>query len=141
MLLFCCSLITSICSDHSSMCTSFSKVLTTAQSYSSALEQLTNSHLMAPVYYIIAGPAPDFGAVITRDRLGAADVENLGKMPQDWYLLETNYVSRFQLSNAYTNTIFTGTGSHDWIGHTLANTGACANVWGCGYSACIQIQN
>ena len=77
------------------MCTSSPKVLTTAQSYSSALEQLTNSHLMAPVYYIIAGPAPDFGAVITRDRLGAADVENLGKMPQDWYLLETNYVSRF----------------------------------------------
>ena len=128
MLLFCC-LSNHFCVLLPFMYTSFLKVSSSAQSYSSALEQLTNSYLMAPVYYIIAGPAPDFGAVISRDRLGAADVQNLGKMPEDWYLLETNYVRKFQFSKTCPNVTFVGRSTCDCIEHTLSMDADANNVW------------
>lgn len=60
---------------------------------------LQTEPLIAPVYYITAGSGPNEGAVITRNRDNCRDLWLLntgtgGNNTQDWYLLETNYVSR-----------------------------------------------
>jgi len=46
--------------------------------------------LLAPCYYIIAGPNPNEGAVITRDREGDRDIWQLGTN-NTWFLVQTNY--------------------------------------------------
>lgn len=67
-----------------------------------AVETLRTVILIAPVYYIIAGSGHNEGAVITRARdkcldLWLLDSGNSSRgnntLLQQWYLLETNYVS------------------------------------------------
>lgn len=58
--------------------------------FEKAVKVLANTPLIAPCYYIFAGPAPLQGAVITRDREKAVDVWRLGQN-NTWFLAETNY--------------------------------------------------
>ena len=44
---------------------------------------------MDEAYYIVGGAGKGEGAVVTRDRIGAADVWRLP--PQGWFILQTNY--------------------------------------------------
>lgn len=68
------------------------------------METLTKEPLVAPVYYIIAGSGPNEGAVVTRSRKKCIDLWLLNSsnssstkgndtLLEQWYLLETNYVS------------------------------------------------
>jgi len=65
-------------------------VLTRRSDYPSALNELSNTELIADVYYILAGVKPGQGAVISRNRFNATDVWQLNA-PSQWYVLETNY--------------------------------------------------
>lgn len=65
-------------------------VLEKQYNYETALKVLTDSPLIAPCYYIIAGPEPNQGAVITRDRTASVDVWKMGSN-NTWFLAETNY--------------------------------------------------
>ena len=69
-----------------------------------AVEILRKEQLVAPVYYIVAGSGPNEGAVVTRGRSKCLDLWLLNSgnssstkgnttLLQQWYLLETNYVS------------------------------------------------
>lgn len=58
--------------------------------YETALLKLANNPILAPCYYIVGGPEPMQGAVVTRDRDKAADVWKLGTN-NTWFLAETNY--------------------------------------------------
>ena len=60
------------------------------ETYDDALLELANTPILAPCYYIVAGPKPLQGAVVTRDRAVAADVWKLGTN-NTWFLAETNY--------------------------------------------------
>jgi hypothetical protein len=63
-----------------------------AESYEEAKDMLTNTPLTAPVYIIISGVNPDEGAIITRDRSGAADVWLINhNSPTDWAIYQTNH--------------------------------------------------
>ena len=73
-------------------------MLSTSTSYVAAIQLLKSKALIAPVYYTTAGSGPSEGMVITRDRNHCEDTWLLdyhkGNQTQDnWYLLETNYVS------------------------------------------------
>jgi acid ceramidase len=60
--------------------------------YDSAVQTLANTPLLAPCYYIVGGPQPLQGAVITRDRDVAADIWRLGSDANStWFLAQTNY--------------------------------------------------
>lgn len=63
---------------------------TNGVTYDTALDVLANTPILAPCYYIVAGPNPYQGAVVTRDRPNAADVWKLGTN-NTWFLAETNY--------------------------------------------------
>ena len=71
-------------------------MLTSAQSYDDAINQLKQEALSAPVYFISAGSQPNQGAIITRDRNFLRKFLPLNVSltldPNSWYLLETNYV-------------------------------------------------
>ncbi|XP_065188773.1 N-acylethanolamine-hydrolyzing acid amidase-like [Sycon ciliatum] len=56
-----------------------------------AVETLSTTPLIAPVYLIVGGVTPGQGAVITRDQLGAIDTYYLDADKGRWYVLETNY--------------------------------------------------
>ncbi len=75
-------------------------MLTAAQSYDDAIDQLKKEVLSAPVYYISAGSQPNQGAIITRDRNDLRQFlplnVSLTTDPNSWYLLETNYVCKIQ---------------------------------------------
>jgi|688.fasta_scaffold1039727_2 acid ceramidase len=60
------------------------------ETYDDAVVALANTPILAPCYYIVAGPLPLQGAVVTRDRSVAADVWKLGSN-STWFLAETNY--------------------------------------------------
>ena len=60
------------------------------ETFDDAVDALVNTHLLAPCYYIVAGPYQNQGAVITRDRLNSVDVWKLGTN-NTWYLAQTNY--------------------------------------------------
>ncbi|XP_071956598.1 N-acylethanolamine-hydrolyzing acid amidase-like [Antedon mediterranea] len=53
--------------------------------------RLVDSHIIAPVYYILGGVNPDEGVVITRARLKALDINILVPSIDKWFVLETNY--------------------------------------------------
>ncbi|XP_022094813.1 N-acylethanolamine-hydrolyzing acid amidase-like [Acanthaster planci] len=59
--------------------------------YDSALKHLAYHPETAPNYFIIGGNKATEGAVITRDRLTAADVWCLDLSKGRWFVLETNY--------------------------------------------------
>lgn len=58
--------------------------------YDKAVDMLTNTPLLAPCYYIIAGAKSKQGAIITRSRVKADDVWILGSN-NTWFIAETNY--------------------------------------------------
>jgi acid ceramidase len=64
---------------------------TNGMDFEKAVQVLAGTPLLAPCYYIMAGPKPNQGAVITRDRKGAADVWRMGVNNTYWFLVETNY--------------------------------------------------
>lgn len=65
-------------------------VLTNENDFDAALNQLSNSMLIADVYYILAGASANQGAVISRNRDNATDVWLLD-VPTRWFEVETNY--------------------------------------------------
>jgi len=66
------------------------KVMENSTSYSEAKQLLTDTRLLAPVYFILGGNQSGEGCVITRD-LNDADVWELGSDPSKWFLVQTNY--------------------------------------------------
>jgi len=58
--------------------------------FNSALKMLSNSELIADVYYIMAGVSAGQGAVISRNRFNATNVWMLDS-PNRWFEVETNY--------------------------------------------------
>ena len=74
-------------------------MLEDATSYNDAHQRLSSAHLVAPVYYIMAGTKDNEGAVLSHDRNRNDHEQTLGSAPYStWYLMETNYVSRQDIS-------------------------------------------
>jgi len=65
-------------------------MLTKGENFDNAVTYLIERELVAPCYYIIGGPKPGQGVVITRDRTKAVNVTRLGK-DNLWFVIETNY--------------------------------------------------
>jgi len=66
----------------------------TNQTFSDALPTMANRYIASGVYLIMSGYNKDEGVVITRDRIGAADIWKYGNPDphmEDWYLVQTNY--------------------------------------------------
>ncbi|GMR42496.1 hypothetical protein PMAYCL1PPCAC_12691, partial [Pristionchus mayeri] len=57
--------------------------------FDGAVERLSKTHLICPAYIIVGGVNKFEGAVISRDRWRAADVERLDE--KNWFLVETNF--------------------------------------------------
>uniref|UniRef100_A0ABM5GIF5 Acid ceramidase n=1 Tax=Pogona vitticeps TaxID=103695 RepID=A0ABM5GIF5_9SAUR len=66
-------------------------LLENSTSYEDAKEKLTNTKLLAPAYFILAGNKSGEGCIITRSRTTALDIWNLDLKRGIWYLVETNY--------------------------------------------------
>ncbi|XP_062991413.1 acid ceramidase [Elgaria multicarinata webbii] len=66
-------------------------VLENSTSYEDAKDKLSNTRLLAPAYFILAGNKSGEGCVITRSRAALLDSWNLNKAEGVWYVLETNY--------------------------------------------------
>ncbi|KAK6047383.1 linear amide C-N hydrolase, choloylglycine hydrolase family protein [Cooperia oncophora] len=65
------------------------QVLASSKTYSEALNHLSNRHLFSPSYIILGGRERGEGAIISRDRMRAADVRTLSD--DRWFLVETNF--------------------------------------------------
>ncbi|KAL3082964.1 hypothetical protein niasHS_010766 [Heterodera schachtii] len=65
------------------------KVLETVGNYQEAVDNLSRIITVAPSYLIVGGRKGD-GAIISRDRFGAADVFFLDYLHHRWFLVETN---------------------------------------------------
>ncbi|XP_075463827.1 N-acylethanolamine-hydrolyzing acid amidase-like isoform X3 [Ascaphus truei] len=65
--------------------------LNDAEDYQSAKHQLSTTPIIAKVYYIMAGTMPGEGVIITRDRLGSADILPLDPLNGEWFRVVTNY--------------------------------------------------
>ncbi|KAK7070431.1 N-acylsphingosine amidohydrolase (acid ceramidase) [Halocaridina rubra] len=81
--------------DHNQSWVSFltREVMQEANDYNVAKELLSETRLLAPVYFILAGTKAGEGSVITRDRSNA-NVLELGSNKNgsgSWYLVQTNY--------------------------------------------------
>ncbi|CAF3412511.1 unnamed protein product [Rotaria sp. Silwood1] len=65
-------------------------MLTKAESFDVVVNYFSETELLAPCYYIVGGPNPKQGVVITRER---TKVVNITRMGQDnlWFVIETNY--------------------------------------------------
>jgi len=68
------------------------QTLENANTYDEAVDMLSNTPLLSPVYYIVGGAKPFDGTIITRS-LNATDIVTLmdPDSPNGWYLLQTNY--------------------------------------------------
>ncbi|XP_069686152.1 acid ceramidase-like isoform X2 [Periplaneta americana] len=70
------------------------EVMETADNYKTAQKMLAKPHLIAPVYFILAGSKSDEGCIITRSRT-KFDIWNIGEkhehQNESWYLVQTNY--------------------------------------------------
>jgi hypothetical protein len=62
--------------------------LETCTSYDCAYKALTESYIIAPSYFIVAGLKGNEGAVITRDRFAVAHLDEL--TDKKWFVLQTN---------------------------------------------------
>jgi acid ceramidase len=65
----------------------------TVASFNDAIAHLSNTNIMAPVYYIVGGSEPFEGKLLARS-LNATDIVtamNMTDNVQGWYVLETNY--------------------------------------------------
>jgi len=67
------------------------EVMQNENDYPSALKALSNTELIADVYYILAGVSAGQGAVISRNRMNATDVWELDVAKGRWFEVETNY--------------------------------------------------
>ncbi|XP_065127838.1 N-acylsphingosine amidohydrolase (acid ceramidase) 1a isoform X1 [Paramisgurnus dabryanus] len=67
------------------------KVLENATSYEDAKNQLSQTELLAPAYFILGGNQTGQGCVITRTRINTLDIWELDMKLARWYVLETNY--------------------------------------------------
>eukprot|EP01052_Picozoa_sp_SAG31_P049253 SAG31_NODE_10694_length_1109_cov_1.007921_1_plen_245_part_00 len=75
------------------------RVFERAHTFDDAIKLFESSVLVDEVYYIVGGVKAGEGAIVTRDRVGAADVWRLGSKnsgpeePTDaaWFNLQTNY--------------------------------------------------
>jgi len=68
------------------------EVMETVDSYDEAIEKLSTTKLLAPVYYIVGGNSSGQGSIVVRSREGVVDVRTLNLTdPNGWYVLETNY--------------------------------------------------
>jgi len=65
-------------------------ILETQTTYADALNLLANTSTPAPAYIILSGVSDGEGAVITRDRDGAANIWNLDPKSGRWFLVQTN---------------------------------------------------
>ncbi|XP_037687134.1 acid ceramidase isoform X2 [Choloepus didactylus] len=66
-------------------------VLENATSYEEAKNILTTTKIVAPAYFILGGHQSGEGCVITRDRKGSLDVNELNPKQGKWYVVQTNY--------------------------------------------------
>ncbi|KAH0615770.1 hypothetical protein JD844_026242 [Phrynosoma platyrhinos] len=66
-------------------------VLDKAEDFETAALMLSETPIIADVYYIIGGTTPKEGAVITRRRRGPEDIWPLDPLSGSWYRVETNY--------------------------------------------------
>ncbi|XP_030419453.1 acid ceramidase [Gopherus evgoodei] len=66
-------------------------VLENGTSYQEAKDQLVNTRLLAPAYFILGGNKSGEGCVITRSRQAALDIWDLDANRGTWYVVETNY--------------------------------------------------
>ena len=66
------------------------RVFEQAPDYASAIAMFEKTDLVDEVYYIVGGAKAGEGAVVTRDRIGTANVWRL-EPKQSFFLLETNY--------------------------------------------------
>jgi hypothetical protein len=70
------------------------KTVATATSFDEAVEMLSNSRLIADIYYTVSGTKPGQGIVISRNRTGPANLWPLQSAPSgpgSWFVLMTNY--------------------------------------------------
>mmetsp|Transcript_3257 Transcript_3257/g.2195 ORF Transcript_3257/g.2195 Transcript_3257/m.2195 type:complete len:229 (+) Transcript_3257:200-886(+) len=63
-------------------------VLTTCDDFECAMNNFIAHPLITPAYLIVAGVQPYEGAVISRDKFGAAHIEMLSE--ERWYVFQTN---------------------------------------------------
>lgn len=66
-------------------------VLENATSFEEAKNQLAQTKLLAPAYFILGGNQTGQGCVITRSRVLSLDIWELDRKQGRWYVLETNY--------------------------------------------------
>ncbi|KAL3881917.1 hypothetical protein ACJMK2_028303 [Sinanodonta woodiana] len=66
-------------------------ILANVPDFESAINHLSTTDTIAPVYFIIAGVNPGQGAVITKGRLETIDIWRLDPIHGRWFVLETNY--------------------------------------------------
>lgn len=81
---------------HRSIGYAVREVLLATASFDEAVEQLSSLPVDSPLYFIVAGPDADQGAVITRSRDGLARSPRNTSVtrlhgPQDWYRIQTNW--------------------------------------------------
>ncbi|XP_067413136.1 N-acylethanolamine-hydrolyzing acid amidase [Emydura macquarii macquarii] len=62
-----------------------------ATDFPSAVLKLAATPIIADVYYIVGGTSPKEGVVITRNRMGPADIWPLEPTAGAWFRVETNY--------------------------------------------------
>jgi len=68
------------------------EVMENVDSYDQAIVKLSNTPLVAPVYYIVGGNSSGQGATIVRSREKTLDTVRLDtSKPNGWYILQTNY--------------------------------------------------
>jgi len=68
------------------------EVMENSDSYDDAVQKLSNTKLMAPVYYIVGGNSTGQGSIIVRSRKSTLETVRLNTTdPNGWYILETNY--------------------------------------------------
>jgi len=66
-------------------------VLEKANSYEEAVNLLSKTQILAPVYFIVGGVRPFEGSIITRDRSSLTDLLSINSTKEGWYVLQTNY--------------------------------------------------
>jgi len=68
------------------------EVMETVDSYDQAVQKLSSTKLLAPVYYIVGGNSSGQGSIIVRARDKVVEVTHLNTTQTNgWYILETNY--------------------------------------------------